>query len=207
MKKPLHLVLVLALIFALTGVASAQDDGPSITLDPESVEEAGTYDVTVTGSGFTIPVFVLQCPGAGGDPEALTQEGVDAASLCDLTQLTQATPDADGTFEVVLEGVEIDDCGLVFAAADIDQTETAEPVAITVDNPAEDAVCEVVEAEGYDEEVAGTGDAAGEDGAGEDGALAETGVESTTLALIAAAMIAFGGVVAIEGRRFRSRRA
>lgn len=201
MKKPLHLVLVLALIFALTGVASAQDDGPSITLDPESVEEAGTFDVTVTGSGFTIPVFVLQCPGAGGDPEALTAEGVDAASLCDLTQLTQATPGDDGTFEVVIEDVEIDDCGLVWVAADIDQTETAQPVAITVDNPAEDAVCEVVESEGYDEDVAGAG---GE--AGEDGELAETGVESTTLALIAAAMIAFGGVVAIEGRRFRSRR-
>lgn len=198
MKKPLHLVVVLALFFVLAGTASAQDDGPSITLDPESVEEAGTYDVTVTGSGFTIPVFVLQCPGAGGDPEALTAEGVDAASLCDLTQLTQATPDADGNFEVVIEEVEIGDCGLVWAAADIDQTETAEPVAITVDNPAEDAVCEVVESEGYDEEVAGTG---------EDGELAETGVESTTLALIAAAMIAFGGVVAIEGRRFRSRRA
>ncbi len=204
MKKPLHLLLVLGLIFALTGVASAQDDGPTISIDPESVEEAGTYDVTVTGSGFTIPVFVLRCPGAAGDPEALTADGADATSLCDITQLITGTPDADGNFEVLLEGVEVDDCGLVFVAADIDQTETAEPIVLTVDNPADDAVCEVEATEGYDEDVANTGGAAGE---GEDGALAETGVESVTLALIAAAMIAFGGVVAIEGRRFRSRRA
>lgn len=158
----------------------------------------------MSGSGFTIPVFVLQCPGAAGSVDALT-EGGDPTTLCDLGNLLNGEPDADGNWEVTFEGVEVDDCGLVFVAADIDQTEVGGPELLVVENPAEDAVCEVEAAEGYDIEaaVAAAGDEAG-DGAGGDG-LAETGVETPLLALIAVTVLVAGWYISTQARRLSTR--
>lgn len=209
--------LLVALLALFTGVAQGQDDGPAIALSGEgitegegedgptySVEEPGTYDVTVTGTGFSIDVFVLQCPGAAGSLEAMA-EG-DATALCDLGNLLPGSP-TDGTFEVSFSGIEVDGCGLVFAAGDAAQTETAVAL-LGVTNPPADAECEVVESEGYDgDAVAGTGADAGEGAeGGEGGALADTGLNSVELALIAVAVLLGGWLVTTEARRMSERR-
>ncbi len=205
-------MLVLGIFAALAtvyaGVASGQDEGPAIALSGDditvegegadatySVDSPGTYDVTVTGSGFTIDVFVLQCPGAAGSIETL-EEG-DPTTLCDLGNLQAVAPDGDGGFEVQFTGVEVDGCGLAFAAGDTAQTETATAL-LAVTNPPPDTECEVVESEGYDDTLAGTG----EDGEGE---LADTGLNSIELAIIATVVLAAGWLVTHEARRMRTR--
>ncbi len=146
-RAVLALLAMAAVSLGLMGASGAQD-GPSIELDPESIAEAGTTDVTVNGSGFSIDVFVLNCPGAGGSIDALV-EG-DVTLLCDLGNLLTGSPDADGNFSVTFTDLEITDCGLVFVAGDLDQTEVGGPVVLTVDNPAEGVECEVVEGAGYE---------------------------------------------------------
>ncbi len=185
----------LALV-AFGSTAVAQDDGPAIVLDPESVEEAGTYDVTVTGSGFTIPVFVLQCPGAGGDVDALI-DGGDPTVLCDLASLINATPDADGNFEVTFEGLDVTDCGLVIVAGDLEQIEVGGPELLAVENPADDVECEIVENESYDLDAAGV-DADG-DGVADD--LAETGANTPLLVVIGLSTLVAGAYITFEARR------
>ncbi len=185
----LALLAMAAVSLGLMGVSGAQD-GPSIELDPESIAEAGTTDVTVNGSGFSIDVFVLNCPGAGGSIDALV-EG-DVTLLCDLGNLLTGSPDADGNFSVTFTGLEITDCGLVFVAGDLDQTEVGGPVVLTVDNPADDVECEVVEGASY-EDV--------DDEAVEDDELAATGTSTAFVVLIASAVVVFGGLMAREARR------
>ncbi len=216
MKRSLRAVLVLGilagLVVALGGGAASGQDGPSLVLSGDditvegegadatySVESEGTYDVTISGSGFTIDVFVLQCPGAAGSLEALA-EG-DPTTLCDLGNLLPASPDADGNFEVQFTGVEVDGCGLAFAAGDTAQTETAAAL-LSVANPPADVECEVVETEGYDDTLAGTG----QEGDEADDALADTGLNSVELALIAAAVLAAGWLITHEARRMHTRR-
>lgn len=205
------LILLVSLFGALATNAGAQDEGPALAIsgddvtvtegddgDTYAVEAAGTYDLTLSGSGFSIPVFVLQCPGAAGSLEALT-EG-DATALCDLGNLLPGTPDADGAFEVTFEGVEVDDCGLVFAAADAAQTEAATAL-LEVTNPAADAVCEVEALEGYsDEDVANT-EVEGATETAEEGELAVTGANSLTLGAIGAVLLLVGGFAIDRARR------
>ena len=51
--KLIFIGLALALVgFLFAGSASAQD-GPSITVEPSSVEAAGEHTFTVTGTGWT----------------------------------------------------------------------------------------------------------------------------------------------------------
>ncbi len=151
-----------------------------------AVAEAGTYDITLTGSGYSVDVFVLPCPGAAGSLVALT-EG-DGTSLCDLGSLTPGSPDADGNFTVELTDVEIDGCGLVFAAADAAQTEAGAQV-IRVLNPDPDVECEVSAA-------------SASAGYGNDD-LARTGVGSAEVAIIAMTVLLGGGIISTEARRMR----
>lgn len=221
MKRSLRAIvlagIIAALLAAFGGVAQGQDDAPAIVFSGEgitvddsgeepaySVAEPGTYDVTITGSGFTVDVFVLQCQGAAGDLQVLV-EG-DPTTLCDLGNLLPGSP-VDGAFEVTFEGVEIGGCGLVFAAGDAAGTESAAAV-ITVENPPADVECEVVEAEGYDEDLAGTGaqGEGGEGGEGGDDALADTGLNSAELAIIATVVLLAGWLVTTEARRMNERR-
>lgn len=215
-RTTLLLAIVLALLAVFSGVARGQDDdgptielsGDDITVDEDddgeptySVEEAGDYDVTITGSGFSVDVFVLQCPGAAGSLEAL-EEG-DPTSLCDLGNLQPASPDDEGGFEVTFEGVTVDGCGLVFAAGDSAGTEGAQAL-LSVANPPEDTECEVVESEGYDEGLQ-EGDGA-TSAAGQDDDLANTGLNSTEMALVALAVVAAGALITFEARRMVSAR-
>lgn len=190
-KAVVALLALSALSLGLMGVSGAQD-GPAIELDPASIPEAGTTDVTVTGSGFSIDVFVLNCPGAGGSVDALV-EG-DVTLLCDLGNLLTGSPDGDGNFSVTFTGLEVSDCGLVFVAGDLEQTEVGGPEVLTVDSPADDVECEVVEGASYDlvdDEALDT----------DDEALADTGGEALPLTLIAVGTVVFGLLVSVEARR------
>ena len=116
MKNALRASIIIAALFAMlsafTGVAQSQDDGPSLAAsgdditvtegedgDVYSVPEAGTYDITIDGAGFSVQVFVLQCPGAAGDLEVLA-EG-EASALCDLGNLLPGAPDGDGALSLI----------------------------------------------------------------------------------------------------------
>ena len=87
------LVSVVAL-FAFTTQAAAQD-GPTASIDPEYVSEAGTHTITVSGSGWPAAgTVILACAGYGGvEPEVV--EEADALTKCDLEGFKQATMDGD----------------------------------------------------------------------------------------------------------------
>jgi LPXTG-motif cell wall-anchored protein len=93
--------------------ASAPAAGPSIIVDPSSVSEPGTYDFTVSGSGFTDSGFLLPCPGANGDPAAIAEDS------CDLTSLTPY-PAGDWSLSVTYD---VPAEGLVLVAGNAAQTE------------------------------------------------------------------------------------
>ena len=104
------LVSVVAL-FAFTTQAAAQD-GPTASIDPEYVSEAGTHTITVSGSGWPAAgTVILACAGFGGvEPEVV--EEADALTKCDIGGLTPATMDGDSfsnavDFDVPAEGLVI----------------------------------------------------------------------------------------------------
>lgn len=84
-------------------------------VSPEAVDGPGTFSVTVTGFGFTVPVFLLPCPGADGDLAVLSTG--DVADFCDLGALTPATPGANSVWEANIT-VFVPEEGLVLAAGD-----------------------------------------------------------------------------------------
>ena len=122
-------VALVGLLFA--GSASAQ--GPSLSADPSSVEEAGEYTFTVTGSGWkSASINVLACKVAEGDDAA----EVDISTNCtmatgnlDFGSMTPA-PVSDGSIEVSLT-LDVPAQGILIVAGDSAQTESA-ALAITV---------------------------------------------------------------------------
>ena len=96
--KLLMLGIAIAMVSMLAAPAAAQD-GPSITVEPATVDAAGETEFTVTGAGWTAapPIFVLPCFTVT-TLEDLEAEG---AAACDTAALTPATP-ADGAFEVTV---------------------------------------------------------------------------------------------------------
>lgn len=168
----------LAMVGAFASPASAQD-GPAITVDPTSVDEAGEATFTVTGTGFTLPaLFVLPCD---------FPEGGDVANLdtdsCDVANLTPVAPDDDGNFEAEVT-YDVPAEGIAIAATDAGQIESG-VVAISV------GAAEEEPAEGGDDEDA---DAAGEE-------LPATGAESVGLAILGLTLAAAGALVVNGGRR------
>lgn len=168
---------VFTLLVAFAGPAFAQD--PSISVDPGSVDEAGTYSFTVTGEGYSGPLFILPCPGANGDPAGMAEDS------CDLNNLTPVSP-TDGEFSADVE-YDIPAEGLVIVGGNADQTEVA--VAVITIAAAEEE--EAAEEEADD-------DAAADDA--DDGDLAQTGNESAYAVLIGATMLG-AGVLMLNTRR------
>lgn len=173
MLKPKLLVLLLgaALLAMFTLPPASAQDGPTITVEPGSVDAAGSHDLTITGSGWTAapPVFVLPCPGANGSIDEFAAQGADA---CDTGALTPATPD-DGSFEVTVT-YDIPAEGLVIAAGDAGQTESA--VAIVTVGGGGDAPTEEATVEAAPE-------------------MPATGAESAPLAIAGMAVLAAGAMV------------
>ncbi len=194
--KILMLGAAIAMVSVFATPAAAQD-GPSITVEPSSVDAAGEAEFTVTGEGWTAapPVFVLPCEApASGDIA-----DVDSAT-CDTANLTPATP-ADGSFEVTVT-YDVPEGGLAIAAGDAAQSESASAL-ITVGAAAEGEGEAAAEGEG--EEMA-EGDAEAEavaetDEMAEGEELAETGIESGLLAIIGIAVLAAGAMVLTSTRR------
>lgn len=114
-----------ALVAALTVVGAAAfatpaaaQDGPSVQIEPATVEAGGEATFTISGSGYSVSdVFIVPCEGA-----KTTDELVSAgAGACNLENLTPA-PITDGAFSVEVTYV-IPDDGMCFAAGDLAQTE------------------------------------------------------------------------------------
>lgn len=88
MKRRGVVAVVACLLASLmaTGQAPAQQ-GPSITADPPAVPGEGTYDFTITGSGWTAGsvIFVVPCTVPG---EQLTTAHADDAISTAISALT-----------------------------------------------------------------------------------------------------------------------
>ena len=122
MKTLVRVALVFAALIAMAAPAAAQ----SITADPPSVPEAGTYDFTVSGTGFSDAGFLLPCPGANGDPAAIAEDSCDVANL---TGYDAGDWSLDVTYDVPAEG-------LVLVAGNAAQTESSATV-ITIGDAAD----------------------------------------------------------------------
>ena len=201
-------LLIVAMAVALLGlfaVPAAAQDGPAITIEPASVDAAGEATVTVTGSGWSSgAVFVLKCAGAEGSLEQYEELG---AAACDTNDLTPVTADADGAFTTELT-VEVPETGIVVAAGNAAQTESAAAV-ISVgggegEEGGEEAAEEEAEAAEEDAEAAEEdAEAAEEEAETAEAELASTGSESGLYAIIAIAVIAAGAMVVGLGRKAR----
>ena len=94
---------VVMMLVSLTGIAAAQD-GPTMTVSPGAVAEAGpaTFDVSVSGYPADLGLFILLCTDVA-----------DLAGTCDMVNLTPITTDSDGnasasvTTDVPAEGITI----------------------------------------------------------------------------------------------------
>jgi len=188
--------MVLAVLGVFAAPATAQD-GPSITVEPATVDAPGEYEFTVTGEGWTAapPIFVVPCAA----PESGDVADVDA-DTCDAANLTPGTPE-DGSFQVTVT-YEVAEGGIGIAATDAAQTEVA--AALVTVGAAGGEEGEGTEGEEAEAEPTPTptpeAEAEGE-GEGEE-ELANTGVESGMLAIIAVAILAAGAMTVGYTRRF-----
>ena len=105
--KLIFIGLAVALVgFLFAGSASAQDQ--TLSADPASVPEAGTYDITLTPGGFTAAGTNLAICGTG-DPDVEWGQ----ATLMQHCGGFGSPVDATGG-PIVAEGVEITDAGVTF---------------------------------------------------------------------------------------------
>lgn len=121
MKTLFRAAVTLAALVALAAPASAQ----SVEVNPPAVSEPGTYDFTISGTGFSDDGFVLACPGANGDPALLSEGSCD---LANLTPYTAGDWSVDVSYDVPAEG-------LVVVAGNAAQTEVAPTVIVIGDLP------------------------------------------------------------------------
>lgn len=182
----LSLVAVVLATFAMAAPVSAQGD-QAITADPTSVDAAGEHELTVSGTGYTGPAFLLPCPGAEGDLTKVAEDGA-----CDLNNLTPVAPDGDGNVEATVT-YDIPDGGLVIVIGNADQSEVAVTlVTVGAAEEAEEEAAEEEAAEEPEEEAAEEAD---------DDALASTGAESFQFVIIGATMLLAGVMLARFSRR------
>ena len=107
--KLIFIGLALALVgFLFAGSASAQDQ--TLTADPASVSEAGTYDFTLTPGGFTAAGTNLAiCSTADPGPDGWGQ-----ATLMQYCGGFGSPQDATSGDPISVEGVEVTDAGVTF---------------------------------------------------------------------------------------------
>ena len=129
--KLLFIAMALALVTWVGASAASAQDGPSITISPSSVAEAGEVEVTVTGSGWTVSsVNVLTCKIA----EDANAAEIDASENCTLgsgnLNLGSIVPASvtDGGFEATIT-VNVPAQGIFIAAGDSGQQEISKRVA------------------------------------------------------------------------------
>ncbi len=191
MKKLSVIGLVVAFLALFAGPVVAQD-GPAMTVEPSSVEAAGTYDFTVSGEGFTAgnSIFILPCAGAEGDLQVLADG--DSSALCDLASLTPVSIGDDGTFTVEVTGYEVPDVGLAIGGGDAGGVDAASALVTVGDGGGDEAADEEEPAEE-------------EEATEEESDLAETGAETGILVGAGAALLGLGFVATRAGRRLGDR--
>ncbi|WP_420618973.1 hypothetical protein [Candidatus Poriferisocius sp.] len=107
--KLIFVGLAMALVgFLFAGSASAQDQ--TLTADPASVPEPGTYDFTLTPTGFTTSATNLAiCNTADPGPDGWGQ-----ATLMQFCGGFGSPQDATSGDPISVEGVEVTDAGVTF---------------------------------------------------------------------------------------------
>lgn len=107
--KLIFVGLAVALVgFLFAGSASAQDQ--TLTADPASVPEPGTYDFTLTPTGFTTSATNLAiCNTADPGPDGWGQ-----ATLMQFCGGFGSPQDATSGDPISVEGVEVTDAGVTF---------------------------------------------------------------------------------------------
>ncbi len=120
--KKIFAGVVVAFVTVLTlGVAAGAQGTPTMTLDPDEVEEAGEHDIEVSLSGFSadIALFVLPCDyPEGGNPANLDTNSCDQANLMPV----QMDGNGEGTVTVTYD---IPEPGIAIIAGDAARTESA----------------------------------------------------------------------------------
>ena len=120
--KKIFAGVVVAFVAVLTlGVAAGAQGTPTMTLDPDEVEEAGEHDIEVSLSGFSadIALFVLPCDyPEGGNPANLDTNSCDQANLMPV----QMDGNGEGTVTVTYD---IPEPGIAIIAGDAARTESA----------------------------------------------------------------------------------
>lgn len=191
--KLLVLGLGLALIAVFTAPAASAQDGPTITVEPATVDAPGEVEFTVTGTGWLMPpsaVIPCEAPASGDLLD------VDSAT-CDTGALTPVTPDADGNFTTTLT-VDVPEAGIAIVGFDLGtQGENEAGGAIVTVGAAEEGG----EEGGEEETTEEAGEEETTEEAGEE-ELANTGVESGMLAIIGLAVLGAGAMVVGFNRRF-----
>ena len=108
---------------AITGIViawptfAAAQDGPSITVDPSTVDAAGEHSFVIEGEGWSVPVvYLLPCaaPSVGSEVDNDT---------CDTSDFTPVSP-TDGSFRLTVT-FDVPAEGLGIGAGDTSQTESA----------------------------------------------------------------------------------
>lgn len=207
MKKFLAIMGLLAIVtFLLVGPTAAQD-GPTLTVDPDTVEAAGEADLTVTGSGFSagIDLFVLSCIAPDGDIMA-----INGQEDCDVQNLTPVTADDDGNFEVDVTFDIVENFAVL--AGDSAQTESAGALVQISggggdDGGEDEATTTTAPPETTTTTEAPTDDDTAEDESADmvDGEMPETGSESSFI-IGGALALAAAGVLATRGGQLLGRR-
>ena len=126
--KLVFIAMALALVTWVGASAVSAQDGPSITLDPASVTEAGEVEVTVTGSGWTVAaVNVLTC-NIAADANAAELDSNENCTLAsgnlNLASMVSGVSVSDGGFEATIT-VDVPAQGIFVAAGDSGQQEGA----------------------------------------------------------------------------------
>ena len=208
-------LLVIGMALALVtwvgaSAASADNHGPSITVDPTSVSAAGQHTFTVTGSGWTVSLTnVLPCKIPEGANGAEIDASVHCTSLAVLDiQNMRPTPVTNGGFEVEIS-IDVPEQGIFIMAGDTARTESAEAVLITVgsmgDGDMDDSDDMTPDGDMADD-MDDSDDMGDEDMADDmDGdELADTGSNTPLLAIISLAVVLAGAMVLGLSRRLRT---
>ncbi len=125
--KLIFVGLAVALVgFLFAGSASAQDQ--TLTADPASVPEAGTYDFTLTPTGFTKSATNLAvCNTADPGPDGWGQ-----ATLMQYCGGFGSPQDATSGDPISVEGVEVTDAGVTFLIFELVPDGEAASVAVEI---------------------------------------------------------------------------
>ena len=115
--KLIFVGLAVALVgFLFAGSASAQDQ--TISADPSSVPEPGTYDFTLTTTGFTTSSTNLAVCGTS-DLESITGPAGGAGLIAECGGFGTPTDGTGGTIDV--PGVEVGEDGVAFGLFELVQ--------------------------------------------------------------------------------------